>query len=120
MKCSRGDVILIDHPFSDARGGSKVRPAVVVQSDRRNAVLGETIVVLITKNLRHVSSDDTQLLIDIQTADGRASGLNVNLAVKCGKLFTIDNNLVSRKIGQLSTALMVKLDVCLKSALELT
>jgi len=49
MKVQRGDVILIDHPFSDG-SGSKVRPALVVQSDARNALLTETIVALITRN----------------------------------------------------------------------
>ena len=66
MKVSRGDVVLINHPFSDA-SGSKVRPALVVQSDRRNAILAETIVALITKNLRYAATDGTQLLIDIGT-----------------------------------------------------
>jgi mRNA-degrading endonuclease toxin of MazEF toxin-antitoxin module len=34
MKVKRGDVVLLDHPFSDA-SGSKVRPALVVQADAR-------------------------------------------------------------------------------------
>jgi mRNA-degrading endonuclease toxin of MazEF toxin-antitoxin module len=81
MRASRGDVVLITHPFSDA-SGARIRPAVVVQCDRRNAILGETIIALITKNLQHVGKDDTQWLIDIQTAEGKQSGLNVNSAVK--------------------------------------
>jgi mRNA-degrading endonuclease toxin of MazEF toxin-antitoxin module len=35
MSFARGDVILADLPFSD-RTGAKVRPALVVQSDRNN------------------------------------------------------------------------------------
>jgi len=38
MKVQRGDVVIINHPFSDA-SGSKVRPALVVQSDSRNSIL---------------------------------------------------------------------------------
>ncbi len=56
MKVHRGDVVLLDHPFSDA-SGSKVRPSLVVQDDARNARLPETIVVLITKNVKHVGTD---------------------------------------------------------------
>lgn len=119
MKGTRGDVVLINHPFSDA-SGSKVRPAVVVQNNRRNAALSETIVAIIRKNVRHVATDPTQLLIDIGTPDGKASGLNLSSAVKCGKHFTIDESLVFRKIGQLSPALMSQMDNCLKSALELS
>lgn len=109
---------MINHPFSDA-SGSKVRPALVVQNDRRNSTLLETIVAIISKNFRHVATDSTQLLIDIGTPDGMASGLNMNSAVKCGKPFTIDESLVFRKIGVLSPALLSRVDDCLKSALEL-
>jgi hypothetical protein len=31
MKYRRGEVVMVDHPFSDARG-SKVRPMLIVQS----------------------------------------------------------------------------------------
>jgi mRNA interferase MazF len=118
MKVKRGDVVIIDHPFSDDTG-SKVRPALIVQNDKRNSLLTETIVVMITKNIAHVTTDPTQFLIDLSTADGKASGLNANSAVKCGKLFTINENLIRRRIGLLSAALMQQVNGCLKTALEL-
>jgi mRNA interferase MazF len=118
MKVRRADVVIIDHPFSDA-SGAKVRPALVVQSDRRNARLTETVVALISSNLRHAATDATQLLIDLTTPDGQASGLNRTSVVKCGKLFTIHEHLVRKKIGVLSAALMLKVNDCLKTALEL-
>jgi mRNA interferase MazF len=118
MKVSRGDMVLIDHPFSDA-SGSKVRPAVVVQNDRRNALLSETIVAMVSKNVRHAGSDPTQILIDIGTPDGKASGLNLSSTVKCGKLFTVDERLVFRIIGVLRPPIMSRIDDCLKAALDL-
>jgi mRNA interferase MazF len=118
MKVQRGDVVIISHPFSDAMG-AKVRPALVVQADRRNALLNHTIVAMITKNISRTSLDPTQLLIDVATSDGRASGLKVNSAVTCGNLFTIHENLLRQKIGALSTGLMQQVDTCLKAALEL-
>lgn len=118
MKVQRGDVVIVDHPFSDATG-SKVRPALVVQNDARNALLAETIVVLASKNLKHVGTDLIQLLIDIATADGKLSGLRVNSAIKCGKLFTIHENMIRKKIGALSAPLIKQVNDCLKAALEL-
>ena len=50
MTVSRGDVILVDFPFS-AGGGSKVRPAVVVQNDRDNRRLTNVIVAMITTHI---------------------------------------------------------------------
>ncbi len=56
MKVHRGDIVLIDHPFSDATG-AKVRPALVVQADARHAILTNTAVALVTKNFRRVGEE---------------------------------------------------------------
>jgi mRNA interferase MazF len=88
MKVQRGDVLLIDHPFSDA-GGWKVRPVLVVQSDVCNAILTSTIVAMITTNLARVGTDPTQMLVDVSTPDGLKSGLSRTSAVTCANLFTV-------------------------------
>lgn len=118
MNVKRRDVLLIDHPFSDA-SGSKVRPVLVVQSDIRNALLTNTIVAMITRNLSRVGKDPTQLLIDVGTANSKKSGLNVNSAVTCGNLFTVHEDLIRKKIGELPDTLMRQINDCLKAALEL-
>ena len=69
----RGDMVMVDHPFSDARG-SKVRPMLIVQSDARNQLLSHTVVAMVTTNLIFVGTDPTQVLVDIATADGRFRG----------------------------------------------
>ncbi len=118
MKVHRSDVVLLDHPFSDA-SGSKVRPALVVQDDGRNSKLQETIVALITSRLKHVGTDATQLLIDLATPDGKASGLKVNSAVKCGKLYTVHEDAIRKRIGSFSATFMAQIDDCLRAALGL-
>jgi mRNA interferase MazF len=118
VKVSRGDVVLLDHPFSDATG-STVRPALVVQADSRNAILTNTVVAMITKNLSRVGVDPTQLLIDLGTPDGRKSGLNADSAVTCGNLFTMHGDRARRKIGELPHSLMQRINDCLKAALGL-
>ena len=47
----RGDVVIVDLPFTDVRSG-KIRPALVVQNDVANARRRKTIVAMITGNLR--------------------------------------------------------------------
>jgi mRNA-degrading endonuclease toxin of MazEF toxin-antitoxin module len=39
---NRGDVVLVDWPYSD-RTGSKLRPAVFVQADYLNGLLDDTV-----------------------------------------------------------------------------
>ncbi|MGA7495828.1 MAG: type II toxin-antitoxin system PemK/MazF family toxin [Isosphaeraceae bacterium] len=43
----RGDVVIIDFPYSD-RTGSKVRPSLVVQSDTLNPIRDDSIRAIIT------------------------------------------------------------------------
>jgi mRNA-degrading endonuclease toxin of MazEF toxin-antitoxin module len=113
----RGDVVLVHVPFVGMRGG-KHRPAVVVQCDTLNAALQETFIVEITSNLSHIARPH-QVFIDVSTADGAASGLLVDSAVRCERLHTIPQADVARSIGSLSTAHMHLIDEALKSALDI-
>jgi mRNA interferase MazF len=113
----RGDIALLDYPYADGTG-SKVRPVLIVQNDRENLRLTNTIVALITKNLSRVH-EPTQFLIDIATPDGQKSGLNQSSAVTCGNLFTVAQTKIRRIIGALSASAMAQIDARLKAALEL-
>jgi mRNA interferase MazF len=116
MKAKRGDVVLLDHPFSSGVG-SKVRPVLVVQGDRDNARLTNTIVAMITRTIHRVDQIDTQLLIDITTPEGQAAGLKTTSAVSCSNLFTVNEQLLRKKIGELPPAVMLQVNDCLKAAL---
>ena|SRR5436190_15103038 len=117
MPVTRGDVILAFVANVGSPGG-KVRPALVVQSDHNNARLNETVIVPITSNISRVH-EPTQLLIEISTPDGAASGLLHDSAVRCERLHTIPQADVRRVIGHLSDALMQQIDACLKAALSI-
>ncbi len=114
----RGDVVIVDVAYVGAPG-SKRRPALVVQNDVLNSAIRETIIVAITSNLTYVHQPD-QLLIDIATPDGTATGLSMNSAVRCNRLHTIPQADVRQVIGSLSATLMTKVDICLKSALGIS
>lgn len=67
MSISRGDVVVVDWPFS-AGAGSKPRPALVIQNDADNARMTNTIIVMFTSVTRR-SGEPTQLLIDASTPE---------------------------------------------------
>jgi mRNA interferase MazF len=113
----RGDIVILDHPFSDG-SGSKVRPALVVQNDRDNGRLTNTIVALITRNVSRIS-EPSQLVVDVSTPEGQPSGLNQTSAVVCTNLYTVSQTRIRSAIGSLPPALMAKVDDCLKVALDL-
>ncbi len=85
MRVARGEIVLVDYPFSD-RTGSKVRPALVVQTDTLNARIDDTILVAISRSTHRVSA--TQLLIDLATPDGAATGLRQTSTIQCENLLT--------------------------------
>ena len=114
----RGDVVIIEIPYVERRGG-KNRPALVVQNDRDNRRLANTIVAMISGNLEH-AAEATQFLVDPATPDGGDSGLHGPSVVKCCNLFTVCQTDIRQVIGRLSPTTMTKLDECLKAALDLS
>jgi mRNA interferase MazF len=117
MNYARGDIILADLPYTD-RTGSKVRPALVVQNNRNNARLDDVILAMITRTTSR-SAEPTQLLIDVTTPSGQATGLLHTSAVKCEHLVTLHQKFVQRVIGHLPDALMQQINECLKESLGL-
>jgi len=114
----RGDVVIIEFPFVDG-GRGKNRPALIVQSDENNRRLQNTIVAMISGNLRRADQVATQVLVDPQTVAGRSSGLHGPSVVKCENLYTVRQQDVLQTIGRLSTELMTEAEACLKASLEL-
>jgi mRNA interferase MazF len=113
----RGDVVIVDFPYVTGLG-SKLRPALVVQNDTDNQRLGNSIVVMISGNLRH-ANQPTHLLVDPATAEGASSGLHGPSVVKCINVHTIPQQNVLRTVGHFSTNLMRQINDCLKAVLDL-
>ncbi len=111
----RSDVVLAHIPNVGSTGG-KVRPALIVQADYLNARLNETIIAAITSNISHVH-EPHQVLVDIDTPHGAASGLLKTSAVRCERLHTVPQTIIQKVIGSLSDELMNKVDESLKAAL---
>src|SRR5687767_12259456 len=99
MSISRGEIVLVDFPFSD-RTGSKVRPALIVQTDAMNRRIDDTILAAISRSTHRASA--TQLFIDVATSDGAATGLRQNSMIQCENLLTYDQRLIIATIGRLS------------------
>src|SRR5262245_20191979 len=98
---NRGDVVIARFPYVGAPG-YKVRPAVVVQCDRLNAQIANTILATVTGNLRLVGKEPTQFLIDPTTPEGASSGLAHPSAVKCENLMTVPQTDIIKTLGHLS------------------
>jgi mRNA interferase MazF len=117
MNVQRGDVVLVDYPYASGTG-AKVRPALVIQNDRDNQRLLNTIVVQITSVTRR-ALEPTQLLIELATPAGVQSGLRQDSVVNCVNLLTLDKEKILRKLGSLPDSELQLVNACLRVALEL-
>jgi mRNA-degrading endonuclease toxin of MazEF toxin-antitoxin module len=89
-----------------------------VQNDADNKTLANTILAMMTGNLAG-KNRPTNVLIDPATPDGAGSGLRGPSLVKCGNLVAVRQERVLQVFGHLSDALMQRINVALKVALDL-
>jgi len=109
---NRGDVVLVDWPYSD-RTGSKLRPAIVVQADYLNGLLDDTVLVQVTSKPHGIPGTEVRLDPAIEKASGL---LHVSFTF-CPNIFTADPEFIDQVIGTLSLDAVQRIDVCLKSTL---
>lgn len=92
---NQGDIVLVPFPFTDL-SATKQRPAIVLSPKRLNNQRSDLVVPAITSQIPDILSDDEVLLSD---ADLRAAGLPKRSIVKLGKIFTIHQGLIRKKLG---------------------
>lgn len=119
MNIHRGDIVLVDFPYSNLMG-SKLRPALVVQSEVWNQKLDDTILALITSSQRRRIGASTQYVIEISTETGKQTGLRLDSIVQCENLITYEQSNILKILGSLPVSEMQMVDKCLKAALGIT
>jgi mRNA interferase MazF len=105
---SKGDVVLVNFPFSDL-SEFKVRPVIVVSTPHASQDL---FVISLT------SKTDRLLTGEFVLSEWKNSGLNLASAVKPG-LFTIHESLIVKSIGTLSKSDAGRVDDSLRGWLGL-
>ncbi len=118
MKVARGQIVLVDFPFAGG-GRSKIRPALVVQNDRDNQRLLNTIVAVISSRVNRAKSEPTQVIIELNTTVGRQIGLRVGSVVKCVNLFTLEQSKLLRVLGTCTPDLVAKVNAALRTAFSI-
>jgi mRNA interferase MazF len=92
---SQGDVVLVPFPFTDL-SAIKQRPALVLSPERLNKGRPDLVVAAITSQIQDVISEDEILLSD---SDLKTAGLPKPSIIKLGKIFTIHQGLIRKKLG---------------------
>ena len=109
MNYSKGDVVLLPYPFTDLTA-SKVRPAVVVSSNRGK--YSDLFVIPLTSRTNNLGTGEFLL------AGWQYAGLNVPSAVKRGCVL-VDAALFRKKVGSLAPADLTSINASIKFWFEL-
>jgi len=114
IPCRRGEVVLIPFPFTNL-STTKQRPALVISSDWFNESRDDVILAAITSHIpSKISKDEYRL----SPAEQKSAGLPRPSIVKLGKMVTIDQCLVRKKLGQVPNEAFIGINKRLKQLFE--
>lgn len=112
MSFEQFDVVVVPFPFTD-RSTSKRRPALVLSTaDNFNKSVGQSVLAMIT------SAKNSDWPLDTEITDLDSAGLPSSSIVRM-KLFTLDDQLIIRKAGALSSQDQKRVSSSLKDLFSL-
>jgi mRNA interferase MazF len=103
------DVVVVPFPFTD-KAKQKPRPALVISRRNFNASHGNVILLMIT------TAAQTQWPSDVPISSLKSAGLPSAWVVRF-KMFTLDESIITKKIGVLSNQDRVSASASLKQIL---
>jgi mRNA interferase MazF len=110
----KGDVVLVAFPFTDLTT-TKVRPALVISSDSFQRSGLDVVLAGITSQIpKKISVTDFLLSLE----DRRLAGLPKPSLVRLGKIVTLDQRLIRKKLGRLPESTLTKLTLELQKLLS--
>lgn len=113
-KCKRGDIVLVNFPFSDL-SGAKSHPALVVQSDNLQTGMSQSIVAMITTNLQRTGS--SRVIFGPGDTSWQQMGLTRTWVIVTDNLATLADREIFKVLGHCSTMQLV--DAALRVTLDL-
>ncbi len=115
MALSKGDVVLVQFPFTDL-SQTKLRPAIVLSvSTALNEI---TLCFVSSQNINHLTSEEFAL--NSSQPEFAQTGLRVSSKVRVTRMITLQHQLIQRRLGQLSSQHIQQLNTLLIQAFQLT
>lgn len=104
MLYKQGDIVLVNFPFTDL-SKTKKRPALLLSADWYNQSSPDCILVPITSLIRNpLPRQDVLILGDA----AKRSGLLYDSAIRTGNPFTLDQTLIIRVLGEVSSHILAQ------------
>ena len=102
IQFKQGDILIVPFPFSNLKG-LRQRPVLVISHNEYNNTCEDIITCGITSNLK-----DTKCSILLENNDLLEGKIPVKSRIKIDKLFTLEKNIVKKKIAGLNNNCMIK------------
>jgi mRNA interferase MazF len=117
----KGDVVLVAFPYTtdDGQTITKRRPAVIISNDYNNARLDDVLLVPLTSNTSRATREPTQVVVEMNSPEGKAGGLRLDSVIDCTVIATIPKTLLVNKIGAFPNDVMEHVDMCLMVAMSI-
>lgn len=104
----QGDVVLVAFPFTNLKG-AKQRPVLILSPQHHNMITEDIVVCGITTNL----SDETNSVL-INQKDMAEGDIHFTSRIKVDKLFTLEQNLIIRKLGRVNATTLTRIKNVIK------
>jgi mRNA interferase MazF len=118
MNWQRGDVVLCRVPMPSTQLQQfKLRPAVIVSANSINQVSDDVMVVPCTSNTTRSLTSTHYLIAGPEIA---IAGIRVASVIRCESIFTLNQPMILKKLGSLSTEALNQVNRCLIIALQLS
>ena len=111
----RGDIVLLSYPFTDL-SSVKVRPAIVISTDKFNAKSQDALFMCVTSKSYNTKYD---FQIETNHPDFKTTGLRTGSTVRISKIMSLKQTLIKRKLGIARPAILKKISAGLKLLLEI-
>ncbi len=117
----KGDVVLVSFPYTtdDGLTLTKRRPAVIISNDYNNTRLDDVLLVPLTSNTSRATREPTQVVVEMNSPEGKGSGLRLDSVIDCTVIATVPKTLLVSKIGTFTNEVMEHVDMCLMIALAI-
>ncbi|MGB3654159.1 MAG: type II toxin-antitoxin system PemK/MazF family toxin [Rivularia sp. (in: cyanobacteria)] len=114
MTLNKGDIVLVQFPFTDL-SQAKLRPAVIIYS---NSTTNEvTLCFISSQNINNLTSEE--FAIKDSDAEFSDTGLRVSSKVRVTRIATLNKSLILRRLGKLGNDYIKILNTILKEAFQL-
>ena len=100
----QGDILIVPFPFSDL-SSIRYRPVLVLSNNSDNIFSDDIIICGITSNLK-----DTKHSVLIDNSSLKEGNIPITSRIKIDKLFTIEKNLIKKKIGRINKETFEKVE----------